>query len=748
MYSTCEPISMYSCARVLADCGFEELGRLAATKFYSGGKKSYILLSKDTLGAQLPSRSLTQTAILTIKTMESHLDQQGNDCAVSGTSANSGLSSPTAREGRNNSTMTSSSQDTKEPKHEQSPEYTNSRPNFGTTQVSSISVPSSKWRAPWAGYVGRSKISVKTKRNQSQVPIDPSTQTRLEFLGYRQELHRSWDFWSLFSFSYCNASVLQGAIGAVAASYSLSGPILITVGMLICVMLLACLNMALGEMSSAFPVAGAMFSWTFKLARANPHLRDWARIMSWVVGFLLFMSHLIMQLQTGLQFTSMFITVITGSGVDWKFTSAQTALVALGFIATTGLASCTTLSRSPLFWKIVGLMTVLLHISACIALVTTSKHQRSFTSLFTTTGSKYKSKSKGWNLLYGWSGVTLVTGSESIPHLTEETHKAAKTTPRAMFLSTVFIGFMQVLFCICIGMALTPIAHKVTGLAFIDFLFAHCPKPVALFIGITLVWTSFLGNVSQFFSASRFFWALARDKALPMSKTWRKVTSDRRPIRATLLMIGLSLLLGLFSFERTGYAVRIFGPTCVLLIMFCYLTPLMLYAFSEKDVYNRDGSNVWTLGRLSKPMTWISIAFALLHIAIHSGPIGWPVTRATFPYAPFVLITTVAISICFWFLYGRSHYAGPIKSLTTWTVGYEVEIPRKLPDAFARPEKTVNFDLPSTREPTTNARSLANMTTHQNTELEIPQAYCTYDSSGSLWSATESQVPNHSFFHE
>ena len=213
-------------------------------------------------------------------------------------------------------------------------------------------------------------------------------------------------------------------------------------------------------------------------------------------------------------------------------------------------------------------------------------------------------------------------------------------------------------------------------------------------------------------------------------------------------MIGLSLLLGLFSFERTGYAVRIFGPTHMLLVMVSYLTPLLLYAFSDKDVYNRDGSNVWTLGRLSKPITWISIALVLLLIAINSGPVGWPVTRATFPYAPFVWMTTVAISICFWFLYGRSHYAGPVKSLTTWTVGYEVEIPRKLPNAFARQEKTVNFDLPSTREPTTNARSLANMTTHQNTELEFPQAYCTYDSSGSLWSATETQVPNHSFFHE
>lgn len=41
---------------------------------------------------------------------------------------------------------------------------------------------------------------------------------------------------------------------------------------------------------------------TFKLARANPQIRDWARLISWVVGFLLFVTHLILQLHIGLDF--------------------------------------------------------------------------------------------------------------------------------------------------------------------------------------------------------------------------------------------------------------------------------------------------------------------------------------------------------------------------------------------------------------------------------------------------------------
>jgi amino acid transporter len=157
-----------------------------------------------------------------------------------------------------------------------------------------------------------------------------------------------------------------------------------------------------------------------------------------------------------------------------------------------------------------------------------------------------------------------------------------------MLYSAIFIGVMQVVCCTCIGMvrgtkrliqlaiqgsyissqqAITPIPHKATGLGIIDALFALCPKPVAQFVTISIVLTSFLANVSQFFATSRFFWALARDKAIPMGKMWRKVTSDRRPVRATFLMIGLSMLFSLVSLDPTDLSLRIFGSSSTFMLL-------------------------------------------------------------------------------------------------------------------------------------------------------------------------------------
>ncbi|KAA1132154.1 hypothetical protein PGTUg99_037496 [Puccinia graminis f. sp. tritici] len=54
--------------------------------------------------------------------------------------------------------------------------------------------------------------------------------------------------------------------------------------------------------------------------------------------------------------------------------------------------------------------------------------------------------------------------------------------------------------------------HKATGFGIIDTLFAHCPKPLAQFVVIP----SFSALVN-FSGTSRFFWALARDQAIPMA---------------------------------------------------------------------------------------------------------------------------------------------------------------------------------------------------------------------------------------
>lgn len=58
-----------------------------------------------------------------------------------------------------------------------------------------------------------------------------------------------------------------------------------------------CLAAVLGEMASTWPVAGAMFTWVFRLCRSRKWLDPWARYASWVVGSLLLCSHILLQVR-------------------------------------------------------------------------------------------------------------------------------------------------------------------------------------------------------------------------------------------------------------------------------------------------------------------------------------------------------------------------------------------------------------------------------------------------------------------
>ncbi|WAR60051.1 hypothetical protein PtB15_11B693 [Puccinia triticina] len=579
--------------------------------------------------------------------------------------------------------------------------------------------------------------------NFCQAPTSTDTQEQLAIVGYRQELHRSWDFWSLFAMSFCNVSVMLGSFEALQLSYQYWGPILMTVGSLATSCLMVGLNTVFAEMASAYPVAGAMFTWTFKLARTISWLRDWARPLSWVIGFFLFASHLMVQIEGASCFVAVLTTALAHSGLEWVPTDIQAKTIGVAFIALCGLISITPLGRSPLVWKFLGVLTVLLNLSACIVLRTTANHQGNISTLFKVSPKYYPSLTKGYIMLRGWALATVIVGSEPAAHMAEETKNPASTVPRAMFYNAIFCGFWQ-LFCnVFVTLAITPLRPAPPSppntLSTISHIFWRCPLPAAQYVTATILIASFFANIAQFLGTSRFFWALARDKALPFAKFWRKVTEDRRPVRATCLMIMLSIILMFVSLEPSGWILRLGKDSTSVLVLTSYVIPCIIYLFCERGVYDQDGRNVWRLKSFSKPLTLISVLFLLLLLACYSGPAGYPLTSKTFPIAPLAALGCLMISLVFWFTYGRNHFIGPIKSLSTWSVGFEIDLPKKRSRNLAPQARA------DTRDPTVaqagsqsvNDRSGAVLSSQPNHTLGIPHTYCTYGSDGSLWTETE-----------
>lgn len=61
-----------------------------------------------------------------------------------------------------------------------------------------------------------------------------------------------------------------------------------------------------------------------------------------------------------------------------------------------------------------------------------------------------------------------------------------------------------------------------------------------------------------------------------------------------------------------------------------------------------------------------------------------------------MLVVVAILSSLTWVIYGNSHYAGPIKSITVYTVGHEVELPKTRSHPSSNRHATPNSAKPST----------------------------------------------------
>ena len=110
-------------------------------------------------------------------------------------------------------------------------------------------------------------------------------------LGYPDELKRDHDAWSLFGVCIANIGFLQGTLFGVLHSRHMGGSAPFAIGWPLGAVVILILSASMAEFASAYPVCGAMFTWTWKFCRASNGLKQYARLLSWINGSYLFIGH-------------------------------------------------------------------------------------------------------------------------------------------------------------------------------------------------------------------------------------------------------------------------------------------------------------------------------------------------------------------------------------------------------------------------------------------------------------------------
>ena len=99
----------------------------------------------------------------------------------------------------------------------------------------------------------------------------------LRKLGYAQQLFREMGGFSNFAISFSIISILTGAVLLYGYGLKFAGPIINTVGWPIVSLFTLCVAASMAELASAYPTAGGLYFWAFRLGG-----RAWAWVTAWL----------------------------------------------------------------------------------------------------------------------------------------------------------------------------------------------------------------------------------------------------------------------------------------------------------------------------------------------------------------------------------------------------------------------------------------------------------------------------------
>ncbi|KAL1687845.1 amino acid/polyamine transporter I [Schizophyllum commune] len=513
---------------------------------------------------------------------------------------------------------------------------------------------------------------------EASVQIDDSDVVAihdLKELGYEQELVRSRGLPHIL-FSVITAC---GLAAPIATSLVGGGPASMFWGLLVVSLFTLAVALSLAEIASKYPTSGGAYYWTYQLAP-----RRYRLVLSYVTGWLIVTGDWMLALSAAFGTAQFFVAGVGIYHPEWEATAWQTYLIFLGILLVIAIF-CIFFNRYlPLLevvsacWIVLGLITLLISLSVRAR---AGRHSAEFA--FTHFDASFSGWPAGWTFFIGLfpAGYTF-SGVGMIASMAEEVHKPALNVPRAMVWSVPIGWLMGVVFILPITFTLPDVAEllQVSSVQPIAVLFTMVmgSKGGAFGMWFIVFGIALFCSISINCAASRATWSFARDKGIPFSSTFAKVTSVGKrstddvpfndhssdlPLNALLLSLAIQALLGLIYLGSSA-AFNAFVGVEVMCLGASYAIPIIvLLVGGRRGVKGSSSKEIegapYALGKWGWVCNVIAVLWVALEMVLFSMPAVLPVEEGTMNYASVVFVGFAAISACWYMINGRFHYAGP-----------------------------------------------------------------------------------------
>ncbi len=500
---------------------------------------------------------------------------------------------------------------------------------------------------------------------------------RLAELGYKQELNRSWSGFSNFAISFSIISILAGCFTTFGQGFNNGGPVAISWGWPIISAFILVIGFTMSELVSAYPTSGGIYWWASKMGGARAgFFTGWLNL----IGLIAVTASVAYGCATFIDFTLSAFSTGWSDGysltrVFWIFL-VLLALASLLNIFSGHLMAI--MNNVSVWWHVFGAAIVV------IILLAIPSHHQNFAYVFTerfnnsgyaggdTSGLKY------WFLVMPF-GLLLtqytITGFDASAHLSEETASASKAAAKGIWQSIFYsaIGGWILLLCFLFavpdGKDGKPDNAGVGG-GGVNYLFHQALG--SNWAGIVLL----ISAAGQFFcttacmtSASRMTFAFSRDGAIPGSRLWSRLSANRVPANAVILVAVVSALITLPALKEVDIGG---SPVPVAFYAVVSVAVIGLYLAFLIPIWLR-----WRMGDSFEPGSWNNGAkyrwmnlVAVIEIAIICVYFILPFTPAAIPgnkdfawkyvnYAPVLTVGSLIVLAIWWAASARKWFTGP-----------------------------------------------------------------------------------------
>ncbi len=424
-------------------------------------------------------------------------------------------------------------------------------------------------------------------------------------LGYAQELLRGMGGFSNFALSFSIISILTGVVTTYKVALDGGGPAGLGVGWpLVCAGTLL-VALAMAELASAFPTAGALYHWSALLGGPGA---GWFVASMNLVGQVA----IVAAIDLGCAKT---LAATLGLGAPWDmvlFFAVIASHAGVNVISVRLVAYLNDLSAT-------------VHVAGVVILVALlfALGRAQPVGFLAHTG--FTTREDG---LYAFGflnamtlGMWTMTGFDASAHASEETHDPARRAP-AGILSAVLVSAVAGYALVC---ALTLAIKDLPATAASDepalFILRGALGPhagsAAMGLAIAAMWFCGLSSVT---AASRTFYAFSRDGGLPWSSRLRTVSAR---FRTPVVAIGAATLLpcALVSATRvmSGQVFDAVSSLATTALYVSYATPIALGAVARtRGRWKRRGP--FHLRGAGVPIAWLAVAYSAFVVATFAVP--------------------------------------------------------------------------------------------------------------------------------